>query len=733
MGVVYAAHDERLDRAVAIKAVRREAFDDQARRRFWREAQTAAAVNHPNICQVHEIGEADGELFIVMELLEGESLAQTIERGPLAVADSVQVMLAVLSALEALHHRGIVHRDLKPANVFRTAHGIKLLDFGVARPADPDIAAAETATRLTSPGTLVGTPHYMAPEQLQGRPSGAATDIFAAGAILFEMLAGRRAFAGRTLAEIYHAISFEQPPALAGSPLIVAVDGVLHRALAKKPEGRHRDAAEMAHALRAALAFGDTNAAVQARAMTRLIALPFRILRADAETDFLSFSLPDAITSSLSALESLVVRSSLLASRFAKEPVDLKAVAEQAEVDVILTGSLLRAGDRLRVNAQLLEAPSGTLVWTHSSELAVHDVFQVQDEIIGRVIGSLPFSLSAREERMLRHDVPSNAAAYEFYLRANQLGTRRDRIALARDLYLECVGQDAGYAPAWARLAHCHRVMGKWGEETEANLAQAEAAFQRALSLNPDLPLAHNLYTHLEAERGRAEEAMVRLLGRAAARPNDPELFAGLVYVCRYCGLLEVSASAHDRARRLDPNVHTTVMHTYLWMGEYQLAIDNSTDDVLYVDALALACLGREEEAAALLRSVEERDVLPLLRAVVVSVRALMEGKRAESLEALQQMSERVSDPEALFYVGRQLAYAGERLSALRALERAVQDGFFCYPAFMGDPWLDSLRSDPEFNAIVGIARERHTHAREAFLRAGGKALLGSFGLAAGP
>src|SRR6266545_2182655 len=197
MGVVYAARDERLERTVALKTMLSLAGDETARRRFWREARAAASVNHPNICQIYEIGEDAGELFIAMELLDGEALAERLARGPLNVSEAVPVCLGMLAALSALHARGIVHRDLKPSNVFLTPHGVKLLDFGLARPTDPELARSlMSATELTQTGMLVGTPRYMAPEQVTGEDQDARTDLFATGAILFEMLAGRPAFAG---------------------------------------------------------------------------------------------------------------------------------------------------------------------------------------------------------------------------------------------------------------------------------------------------------------------------------------------------------------------------------------------------------------------------------------------------------------------------------------------------------------------------------------------------------
>src|SRR6476619_4483692 len=273
MGIVYAAHDDRLNRTIALKTLTAPASDETARQRLWREARAAASVNHPNICQIYEVGEDGGRLFIAMELLEGEALSERLRRGPLSPSDALPIGLGMLAALSALHARGIVHRDLKPSNVFLTVHGVKLLDFGLARP-ELD-GALSPAAGLTRTGIVMGTPRYMAPEQVTGEAVDSRSDLFAAGAILFEMLAGRPAFGGRTIAEVLHATQFEQPPALTGSPAIAAVDRVIRRAMAKRPAERPASADAMAEELRGARGVDSGATAGLAQALTRLVALAF--------------------------------------------------------------------------------------------------------------------------------------------------------------------------------------------------------------------------------------------------------------------------------------------------------------------------------------------------------------------------------------------------------------------------------------------------------------------------
>ena len=426
MGVVYAARDEKLQRTVALKTMLSIVQDETARRRFWREARAAASVNHPNICQIHEIGEDNGQLFIAMELLEGEVLSDRLRHGALSLAEVMPIGLGMLSALSALHAAGIVHRDLKPSNVFLTAHGVKLLDFGLARPQLEEAFNTVTVTEVTRDGMIVGTPRYMAPEQISGETVDSRGDLFAAGAILFEMLAGRPAFVGRSIVEILHATRFEQPPALTGSPAVAAVDRVIRRALAKRPADRPPSATVMAEELRAITGADGHDTASLAHPLTRLVVLPFRVLRPDPETDFLAFSLPDAITTSLGATRSLVLRSSAVAARFAAEAPNLKTLATEADVDCVVMGTLLRAGDQLRVSAQLIEAPSGTVLTSHTVTSSMGDLFQLQDDMARRIVEALSPPLTATTTPPPTPDRPHDARAYELYLRANELARTFD-------------------------------------------------------------------------------------------------------------------------------------------------------------------------------------------------------------------------------------------------------------------------------------------------------------------
>jgi len=271
MGVVYKAEDQRLARVVALKVIREFEGDSSRRRRFWQEARTAAQVAHPNACRIYDIAEEQGRLVLVMEFVEGESLAKRIERGPLPARETGQIALALLSALEAFHKVGIVHRDLKPSNIVLSNGGTKLLDFGIAKHVPLD-TAEETATTLadaTLPGIFLGTPRYASPEQFQGNPVDARSDLFSMGVILFEMLTGQPPFAGESFVEISHAVLHGSPPALSGSPAIAAMGRIVHRALARQPQDRYPNAEAMAQELRSTLLMDGIETKAQARALRR--------------------------------------------------------------------------------------------------------------------------------------------------------------------------------------------------------------------------------------------------------------------------------------------------------------------------------------------------------------------------------------------------------------------------------------------------------------------------------
>jgi thioredoxin-like negative regulator of GroEL len=371
-----------------------------------------------------------------------------------------------------------------------------------------------------------------------------------------------------------------------------------------------------------------------------------------------------------------------------------------------------------------VEAPSGTLVSSQTLQAPVGDTFRLQDELTQRIVESLSPSLAESEGR--RRGAPASARAYEFYLRANEVLRDFSHVAVARDLYRQCVDEDPSFAPGWAKLGRCHRLLAKYFlDRPEENLARADEAYRRALELDPALPIAHKLYAHLEAEVGRARDAMVRLVGLAASARNDPEIFAGLVHACRYCGLLEASEAAHREARRLDPNISTSVVYTWWAQGDMARVLEETSDaGDSELRTMALEALGRADEARRSLHAVPASARVPVFATITRALVALLD-RSPDAAEAFAQLAANHTDPEAVFMYGACQARVGDDARALATVVAAVDRGFRVPAALRDHPWLAPLRETAAFAPLLARAEAARAEAEHAFRAAGGPALLG--------
>ena len=464
------------------------------------------------------------------------------------------------------------------------------------------------------------------------------------------------------------------------------------------------------------------------RPITRLMVLPFRILRADADVDFLAFSVPDAVAGALSLLDSVVVRSPTAAMCNAVENLDLKRIREEAQAEAVLTGTIARAPHGIRITCQLLAAPSGNVLWWHERRVSMSDLFDLKDNLVRGIVDSLSLSLSSREHGRLNRDVPTNSLAYEFYLRGNELSRRGlagfADLAVARDLYLRSIEMDRGYALTWAQLGRCYRLIGKGMENGRENLAHAEAAFLRALELNAELPLAHSQYAFLEAELGRAQDAVARLLRCVQSGSASPDLFVALVLCCRFSGLLDASVAAHECARKLDPLIATSVSHTLYQMANYEGALRNIAVGAWAIQGMTLGTVGRNAEALDAFRKVEQPGIPPPMRAFVAAWRGMFEGNREESLAAAEQCIQHYLDPEGVFYMGLIMAHLGESERALTVLRESLARGFSSVHVLQSNSWFDALRSTSEFKDLVRKAKARSFAADKIYRSANGPQLV---------
>ena len=399
MGRVYEAVDQQLGRRVAVKVIRSGVDDPVGRERFLREARSAATLSHPNACQLYEVAEHDGDPFLVMEFLEGEPLSARLARGPLSRDEAAEVILALMDVLDAFHKAGLIHRDLKPSNVFLTPQGAKLLDFGLARP-DTQRSEAVTAPALTVPGAVTGTLRYMAPEQITGDAVDARTDIFALGVLLHEMLTGRIPFGAETNADWLNAVLTKDAQPL-DDPELRALDPIVMRALRRKPEERYTSVEEMSAALKAALDPDRASALSAPRSQPqprperngslRAVVLPFRLLKDDQDLEPLRDGIPEAMTALLSGRPGLTLVSNRAAQESA-DVTDLITVGRTLKVHRLLSGSILRAGEEVRVTVQLIEATDGSVQWSQTSQHTLGSVLALQDDICKQILDGLPLA-----------------------------------------------------------------------------------------------------------------------------------------------------------------------------------------------------------------------------------------------------------------------------------------------------------------------------------------------------
>jgi TolB-like protein/Flp pilus assembly protein TadD/tRNA A-37 threonylcarbamoyl transferase component Bud32 len=698
MGEVYRALDPRLGREVAIKTIHEKlGADEEARWRFTREARAVAALSHPNIVAIHDVGLEGGVLFAVTELLEGETLRARLERGAVPWPEAVEITSAIADGLAAAHARGIVHRDLKPANVFLTADDrVKILDFGLATMALPSADAtadSPTLSRETLPGTLVGTVAYMPPEQARGKAADARSDVFALGCVAHEMLSGSGAFPRESVAEILAAI-LKEPPAPLPQGLPPALVRVVLRCLEKDPTRRFPSAREVAAELRAIEGGGPSAAeAEEGPAVDSLAVLPFADLSPEKDQQYFCDGLADELINALTRLRGLRVASRTSSFQFKGASLDVREIGERLGVRAILEGSVRRSGDRLRVTVQVTDVARGFTLSSERYDRTAADVLEVQDDIAQRVVQALEVHLSESEKRALETSVAADPRAYDLYLRGRGLfhQIRFETLLEARDAYLEAIAVDPSFALAHAALADTCSWLYQWRGREPAHLAEALSASARALDLRPDLAEVH-------AARGKAL-ALSGDLSTAerefrAAIDLNPRLFDPHYTYARACleqGRFADAVRLFERAASLRPD-------------------DYQTPALL---ALAHDGLGEPEKV----REWNERAVAVGLRHVerhpddaralyMVGTALIRLGEVARGLEWVDRaLSLDPEDGGTLYNVACAYAQAGRTDLALDTLERALDRAVTNLPWIVNDPDWKALRDHPRFQALLARLR----------------------------
>jgi len=715
MGVVYEAEDTRLGRSVAVKFLSSElAKDAPMLERFEREARAASALNHPGICTVHAIEQADGQSFIVMELVDGEPLSTRLAGHPMEIGQVLDLAIQMADALESAHAKGIVHRDLKPMNMMVTARGqLKILDFGLAKFEGPGAAGAQTTSptappreALTAAGTVFGTVHYMSPEQARGLATDTRTDLFSLGAILYQMASGDRPFEGETQAVVFDAILNRDPRPLAeANPAMPeALGPIIEKALEKDRSFRYQTATELKTdllRLRRKLDGRSSGPSAAAdskpptkRAARSIAVLYFENLSGVKEDEYLRDGITEDILTDLSKIAGLSVfpRTTMLA--FRDQKTTAADASRQLRADFALEGSLRRAGNRLRISAQLVDAATGFPVWSERYDREMSDIFEVQDEIAHKIAEALRIKLTPQEQAQLAAKPTENLQAYDLYLRGRSYARRRTTrdMEFALQMFENAVTLDPNFALAWAAIANGCAHAQYWSGPGGTYMERAQSASLRAVALAPDIPEVLVSQGWILYAASRYDDA-VRLTRAAISRKRDCEGAYYLLLRSLFAGgkHAEVAALKEEaiEAAGTDYNVYVPIMNALGALGKKDAARD--------------VRLRLTQTLENHLREVPEDARARILLGGMYS----QEGRVDDAIrETNLAMTLRPNEATVLYNAACTFSNLERRVEAIDALRKAWEAGYRDAEWTRRDPDLASLHGDPEFDSLFPPPKE---------------------------
>jgi serine/threonine protein kinase/Tfp pilus assembly protein PilF len=738
MGEVYRARDTRLGREVAVKVLPEPfARDPDRLARFEREARAVAALSHPNILAIHDYGTHGAVTYLVMELLEGQTLRSRLAKRALPWREAIEVGGAVADGLAAAHLKGIIHRDVKPENLFLTSDGrVKILDFGLARVETKSPVGSETGPYLpaqTDPGTVMGTVGYMSPEQIRGLIVDARSDIFSLGCVLYEMVSGRRPFQRKTVADTSAAILHDEPRDLAnlGIQAPPGVEHAIRLCLAKRPADRFPSAQECASALRAVLSeSGESQGLLPTRplgkqaqprrrkAIDSLAILPLANASGDANSDYLSDGMTESIINMLSRLPKLRVMARSTVFRYKGRDVDLQEVGRTLNVRAVLSGRVLQQGRRLVVNTELVDVADGAQLWGEHYDRALSEILAVEEAIAQEITAKLRPRLTGDQKKPLRRACTTNTEAYQLYLKGRYHWNKRSEEGFRKSIqhFEQAIEQDPAFALAWAGLADAYHQLGCWGNvvphdaclkaeaaarkalefdpalaeahaslgtikrEYSYDLAGAERDFQRAIELNPNYATAHHWYGECLGCMGRHAQAIAEL---QRAQQLDPLSLIINAALGRHGYFF---ARQHDRA--IDQCLKTLEMDSGFWVAHMFLG-------------LIYAHTGQHGEALAEFQKARVLDDNVEILAGLGFAYGLS-GQRAEAEKALGELLA-MSKQRYVMSISIALVYTGlgDKDQAFAWLAKAYENRNGWLSEIKADPTFDSLRSDPRFAQLL--------------------------------